>query len=99
MTDQTPTKAHENTIKSIYAIAMAPTDTKVMDTSWGEKDFEKWLAEHDKQVIAKAFIEWADFQVDGLRFGPSDDEDWEETKRWTDAVKYWVQTHILKESE
>lgn len=56
----------------------------------------RWLAEHDKKVIAKAFHEWADFQIDSLRVAPTTDEDYEEAKRYADAAKYWADNIILK---
>lgn len=59
-------------------------------------EFDRWLAEHDKKVIAKAFHEWADFQIDSLRVAPTTDEDYEEAKRYADAAKYWADNIILK---
>ena len=58
--------------------------------------FDRWLAEHDRVVIAKAFHEWADFQIDSLRVAPTTDEDYEEAKRYADAAKYWADNIILK---
>ncbi len=60
------------------------------------EDFDRWLVEHDKKVIAKAFHEWADFQIDSLRVAPTTDEDYEEAKRYADAAKYWADNIILK---
>lgn len=59
------------------------------------EEINRWIAEHDKKVIAKAFHEWADFQIDSLRVAPTTDEDYEEAKRYADAAKYWADNIIL----
>ena len=77
-----------------------PTTEEVRDRYASQTDaypeFDRWLAEHDKKVIAKAFHEWADFQIDSLRVAPTTDEDYEEAKRYADAAKYWADNIILK---
>ena len=82
-------------------MSWTPTTEDVLDAmkkGWPIADdaMNRWLAEHDRVVIAKAFHEWADFQIDSLRVAPTTDEDYEEAKRYADAAKYWADNIILK---
>ena len=86
-------------VREVYRGCLVQTDTNIysfVDEAQADGEFDRWLAEHDRVVIAKAFHEWADFQIDSLRVAPTTDEDYEEAKRYADAAKYWADNIILK---
>lgn len=100
MTDYTPTTEEGAEIMNDYTPTTGEIRLLMQSSNIAfeipPEGFDRWLAEHDQQVIAKAFHEWADFQIDSLRASSTTDEDYEEAKRYADAARYWADNIILK---
>lgn len=76
-------------IKRTYVKAMRNTSAWTEGERKAQKDFDSWLAEHDREVARKTMLDWIEMQVETTgKLG--DAEDYEEVMRWDSAVRYWV---------